>query len=117
MEKKKVIICILLIMALALSVTNVFALDGLGSGNNTSDRPAIDEDDDETDLRNLIGNNNNNNNNNNANRNNVNQNNNSASIKDGNTPNTGIEDIPVIAIGICIVSAVVAYTQIKRYNV
>lgn len=117
MEKKKVIICILLIMALVLSVTNVFALSGLDSGNNTNsnrdDDMIIDND---VDLRNIIDNNNKNTNSNNNNSN-RNQNNSSGSIKDGNTPNTGIEDVPVIAIAICIVSAVVAYTQIKRYNV
>ena len=33
-----------------------------------------------------------------------------------NIPNTGIADTPIIAVGICVISAIIAYTQIRRYK-
>ena len=114
MERRKVIVSILALVVLMFSTTNVFAAI---NWNETED----------DDTFNIVVEDENNNNNRNVNNNNqaggnlvqkdeINQN---VEIKNENKtiPNTGIEDLPIIAIVICIVSAVIAYTQIRRYNV
>lgn len=109
MERKKVIVCILALVVLLFSATNVFALGGL----NDLDDPMIDEDNNSNLLNELPRNQTEN-----LTQNITINNNGTGTIKDGNAmPNTGIEDLPIIAIGICIVSAAVAYTQIRKYNV
>ena len=119
MKRKEVVICILTIVMLMFSMTNVFAtitsnqppvtIDGDGEDDNSSIvGPTIDDDDDEDDNG-IIGG--------------------GTLIKDGEIPannnsnavnnqmpNTGLEDIPVVAIGICIVATALGLIQIKRYS-
>lgn len=114
MERKKVIVSILTLVVLMFSATNVFA--------------AIDWNETEDEDFNIIMDDNNNTNNNRNNTNNnqtggnliqINETNENVESKNENKviPNTGIEDFPIIAISICVVSAIIAYTQIRKYNV
>lgn len=104
MMKKSILICILAIVVLAFSVTNVFALEGLMDvepGNSSSDsqppqQPSLGDKD-----GNQSGNQSTNNN----------------VKKDTPVPDTGIEDAPIIAIGVCVVLSVLGYVQIKKNNV
>lgn len=120
MKKKGIIVSILAIVILLCSIVNVFAAPTLG-GN---------DDDDDNDIGILDGENDNDNENENENENernmlanqNTNQSvnrNNSVSLRNNTNgmPDTGIEDTPFIAIGACIVVAVIAYTKIRKYNV
>ena len=112
MKKKEIIVCILAIFMLLVSISNVFAMDDFDEPSGS-----IDLDDNETQQ--IITNN--------ANVNvSINNTNNvddfSGTNKDQpatntNIPNTGIADTPIIPIVICVVSAIVAYTQIRKYNV
>lgn len=101
MKKKSILICILTLVVLAFSVTNVFALGlDIGDDNNSSETQQPQQPQQPSDVKD----NNNNNNNNDV-------------KKDSPVPDTGIEDAPIIAIGVCIVLSVVGYVQIKKNNV
>ena len=113
MNRKKVIVCILALVDLLISTTNVLAMNLNGENNDT---PSIDVDDENNILKDEE--NKNQQKGNNLSQNLTINNNGTGTIKDGNAmPNTGIEDLPIIAIGVCIISAAVAYTQIRKYNV
>lgn len=124
MKRKEVIICVLSIIVLIVSLTDVLATDesttlpisnlnDLGettviqaptplqnNNSNNASNIMIDISKDTPTTPITVGNN--------SNINNVNSN--------TNIPNTGITDTPIIAVGICIISAVIAYTQIRRYK-
>ncbi len=109
MKKKEIIVCILAIVILLVSISNVLAMDS----------EPIDVDD-------LTGNTANNRNNS---TNTIIDVGNVTAEKDQplittknntlntNIPDTGIADTPIVPIVICVISAVVAYTQIRKYNV
>ena len=116
MKKKEIIICILAIIMLVISVSNVFALDGNLDEIDDNDLLPITNDDDNLQL------NPDNNSTTLINNNSGIVNKDDAILVTNNTlntniPNTGITDTPIIPIVICVISAVVAYTQIRKYNV
>lgn len=140
MKKKEIIICVLSIVVLILSLTDVFASTVMPApGNEAVPLNVISGNSSGTTLSPTMPSmpNNNSNNNNLADmivvdvpKNNNTQttpitkdkdeydlkNNNNITNSNSNIPNTGIADTPIIAVGICIISAVIAYTQIRRYK-
>lgn len=125
MKRKEVIICVLSIIILIISLTEVFATNVRPSANDDDEPTTLNEVSDNSSIPSIptidTGNNNLSNNIIKDGTNPVNLNvtpvptvNNTNS--NTNIPNTGIADTPIIAVGICIISAVIAYTQIRRYK-
>ncbi len=118
LKKKELVISIIMILAFLFVGFNLSVFATASTGNQTLTFPSLNQNNSTQQIPIISGNNAGNSSQNGAgtviptNTNNTNANNSAQEV-----PNTGIEDLPWLIIGVCAVSAIFAYKKIKDYNI